>query len=265
MYLHRDNCSGQNKNNTMLHYLLWRSMTGLHTKITLSFLVVGHTKFAPDWCFGLVKRLYRKTKIGSLMDIAKVVDDSAVCNVSQLVSDETGIVVPTRDWTSFFAPRMKKIQGIKKYHHFHFDSTNPGVVGMKVQSDSLVQSIQILKEEWSPQCDDLPAIVPPKHFSAERQWYLYNSIRPFCPDGDKDVTCPLPQVPRVGSRNSTPVRSPSPARIVSPPQELSPLRSAESTTTAQSFSPATAAPPSKRSRRCGKCKKMGHNSRSCKQ
>ena len=55
VYLHCNNCSGQNKNNTMLHYLLWRSMTGLHTKITLSFLVVGHTKFAPDWCFRLVK------------------------------------------------------------------------------------------------------------------------------------------------------------------------------------------------------------------
>ena len=47
------------------------------------------------------------------MDIAKVVDDSAVCNVSQLVSDETGIVVPTRDWTSFFAPRMKKFRVLK--------------------------------------------------------------------------------------------------------------------------------------------------------
>lgn len=89
VFPHCDNCTGQNKNNTMIHYLLWRCMTGLHTKVTLSFLVVGHTKFAPDWCFGLVKRLYRRTKVGCLQDIAKVVDDSAICNVSQLVSDET--------------------------------------------------------------------------------------------------------------------------------------------------------------------------------
>ena len=51
-YLHADNCTGQNKNNAMIHYLAWRVMSGLHKNITLSFLVVGHTKFAPDWCFG---------------------------------------------------------------------------------------------------------------------------------------------------------------------------------------------------------------------
>ena len=98
VFLHCDNCTGQNKNSTMLHYLLWRCMTGLHTKITLSFLTVGHTKFAPDWCFGLVKHLFRRTKIGSLKDIAQVVDDSAQCNLPQLVSDENGtVIVPTLD------------------------------------------------------------------------------------------------------------------------------------------------------------------------
>ena len=56
VYLHADNCTGQNKNNCMVHYLLWRALTKRHTNITLSFLVVGHTKFAPDWCFGLFKR-----------------------------------------------------------------------------------------------------------------------------------------------------------------------------------------------------------------
>ncbi len=56
----------------MVQYLLWRCMTKRHTRITLSFLVVGHTKFSPDWCFGLLKRLYRRTVVGSLMDIAEV-------------------------------------------------------------------------------------------------------------------------------------------------------------------------------------------------
>ena len=65
VFLHADNCSGQNKNNFMLWYLAWRAMTGRHTQITLSFLVVGHTKFSPDWCFGLFKRLYRRTKLGA--------------------------------------------------------------------------------------------------------------------------------------------------------------------------------------------------------
>ena len=46
VFLRADNCTGQNKNNYVLWYLLWRAITGRHTNITLSFLVVGHTQFA---------------------------------------------------------------------------------------------------------------------------------------------------------------------------------------------------------------------------
>ena len=55
----------------MMQYLAWRGMTGQHTNITLSFLVVGHTKFAPDWCFGLFKRHYWRTKVVSMQGIAQ--------------------------------------------------------------------------------------------------------------------------------------------------------------------------------------------------
>ena len=108
VFLHCDNCCGQNKNSCMLQYLMWRTMTGQHTRISLSFLIVGHTKFAPDWCFGLVHGKFRRTDVGTY-NIAKVVDDSAECNISQLVIDKNGsVIVPTFDWTDFFASRMKK-------------------------------------------------------------------------------------------------------------------------------------------------------------
>ena len=56
VHLHADNCGGQNKNNIMAGYLLWRCLVGLHENITLSFMIAGHTKFSPDWCFGLLKK-----------------------------------------------------------------------------------------------------------------------------------------------------------------------------------------------------------------
>lgn len=56
VHLHADNCGGQNKNNIMVGYLLWRVLTGLHDNIILSFMIAGHTKFSPDWCFGLLKK-----------------------------------------------------------------------------------------------------------------------------------------------------------------------------------------------------------------
>ena len=67
--------------------------------------------------------------MGSLQAIAQVVNDSAQCNFAQLVVTEDGtVVVPTFDWTSFFASHLKKFAGIKKYHHFTFDSSKPGVM-----------------------------------------------------------------------------------------------------------------------------------------
>ena len=37
-------------------YLLWCVLTGVHQNITLSFMITGHTKFSPDWCFGLMRK-----------------------------------------------------------------------------------------------------------------------------------------------------------------------------------------------------------------
>ena len=50
LHLHADNCSGQNKNRFVME------SDGLSKKITLSFLVVDHTKFSPDWCSGCLNK-----------------------------------------------------------------------------------------------------------------------------------------------------------------------------------------------------------------
>ena len=57
-------------------------MTCQHEEITLSFMITGHTKFSPDWCFGLLKKRYRRTKVGSLTDLVEVVNESSVVNVA---------------------------------------------------------------------------------------------------------------------------------------------------------------------------------------
>ena len=193
VFLHADNCSGQNKNSTMIHYLAWRALTNQHSSLTLSFLIVGHTKFSPDWCFGLFKRKFRHTKVSTLNGIACTVNESAHCNHAQLVSREDGsVIVPTYDWADFFASRFKKVPGIKKLHHFRFSSSEPGCVFMKEYCDSDVEvKVELLKFPWSPDSLELPRIIVPKVLSTTRQWYLYDQIRQFCADDDKDITCLL--------------------------------------------------------------------------
>ena len=132
MFLHADNCSGQNKNYLMIQYLLWRVQTNRHSNITLSFLVTGHTKFSPDWCFGLFKRLYRRTYVGCITDIAEVVEKSAVCNTAKIISAENGnVIVPSYDWSTYLTPHFKRINGIKGYLHFHFSKAHPNIVFVK--------------------------------------------------------------------------------------------------------------------------------------
>ncbi|XP_064646156.1 uncharacterized protein LOC135499340 [Lineus longissimus] len=78
LHLHADNCSGQNKNNAMVQYLTWRVITGQHEKITLSFMLAGHTKFAPDSMFGLFKRK-KLPSIKPLHHIECRRDGSVIC------------------------------------------------------------------------------------------------------------------------------------------------------------------------------------------
>ena len=76
----------------MVQYLMWRTLTGRHSTVHYSFLVVGHTKFAPDGSFGLFKHLFKRTKVGSIAEIEEVVNQSAVCNVAQVVCHVAQVV-----------------------------------------------------------------------------------------------------------------------------------------------------------------------------
>ena len=184
IHLHADNCSGQNKNRFMMQYLAWRVLTKLNKSITISFLPVGHTKFSPDWCFGLFKQVFRRTVIDCLDDIVKAVENSAAVNHAQLVGTQDGeILVATYDWAAFFDKKFKQtaLQGIKLIQHFRFDESFPGVVFTRSTSDEAEQKITMLKDwTWVPSSTDLPLVVSPAGLSHERQQYLYEKIREFC-------------------------------------------------------------------------------------
>ena len=96
-------------------------MVGLNRSITVSFLTVGHTKFSPDWCFGLFKQVFCRTKIGCLDDIfVKVVESSAVVNHAQLVGTQEGqVIVPTYDSAQYLNNPFQQaaLKGIKRMHH----------------------------------------------------------------------------------------------------------------------------------------------------
>ena len=176
---------------------MWRVLTGLNRIIQIPFLPAGHTKFAPDWCFGLPKQKFRRTDVDLLLDFTNVVNQSARVNKAQLVGETNGnVIVATYDWTSHFAVSFKKIVGIKGYYHFKADAASPGKVLLRCVADGPVTEVNILKVNSALVHNDLPPVVPPKGLTSERQWYLYDKIRRYCREECKDLTCPLPEAPR---------------------------------------------------------------------
>jgi len=204
LLLTADNCTGQNKNNAVLHYLLYRTIAGLHAKIDWSFMLVGHTKFSPDACFGLLKKKYRRSRVYTYRQLIDIINTSTVkeCNICHPYRDGNGIAsFRYHAWIKWLEKYFRKLPGITSYQHFSMDSSNPGVVIAKRYVDSEPKTFELLKKsaDYSALLDgsNLPRKVSPAGLSPERQWYLYDRIREHIPDpADKDATSPQPAVER---------------------------------------------------------------------
>ena len=219
---------------------------GLHKSIKLSFLTVGHTKFSPDWCFGLLKQRFRRTKVNCLNDIVRVVESSAAINHAQLVGTQSGeTVVPTFKWAEFLSSFLKRVPHIKRLHHFQFTSEDLGTVTVKRSCDGEEEKLDLINSQ--PSVEDFPEQALPSGLSDARQWYLFQKIREFCSDETKDKVCPLPSCPPTFATSSCqPVQQ---SIITSPPRSSISVNS----------------PPPKRQRMCGRCGQTGHNIRTCEQ
>ncbi len=91
-----------------MQYLAWRVLCGLTSQ---DFLLIGHTKFAPDWCFGLLKQKLRKSLVECLDDLVRMFNESAHTNHAELVGKEDGTVnVPQYDWSSYFQPYFRSTE-----------------------------------------------------------------------------------------------------------------------------------------------------------
>ena len=164
-------------------YCAWNILCGRYDTIKLSFMIAGHTKFLPDWCFGLLKQKLRRCRVDCLDDLVEVVESSADVNFAQLVGAQSGeTLVQMYDWASHFQPYFRTLHGIKKHHHFLFSKSAPHIVRIQqyMYSDTTKAEYPLLSDTtWIPSIDKLPQIITPTGLSAERQLYLYQKIREF--------------------------------------------------------------------------------------
>jgi hypothetical protein len=69
-----DNCSGQNKNNTVLQLPAWLMVMGYFKEIHFIFLVGGHTKNVADCLFNLLMQDYWKQNLLTYDELVQTLD-----------------------------------------------------------------------------------------------------------------------------------------------------------------------------------------------
>ncbi|KAK3105662.1 hypothetical protein FSP39_002952 [Pinctada imbricata] len=184
---HCDNCAGQNKNKTMLHYLSWRCAKGFNDELNMHFMIVGHTKSMCDGCFDLARIKYIRSECHCVSDLENTIDNSASRN--EVIHPP----FPWYDWDSFFNRVFKGLKGISKFHHFRF-TNELGNVYARETTESTEQRFDLKRPDVNVTefLTQYPSVLTPAGLSADRQSYLYRNVRQFVRDSHKDELCPRP-------------------------------------------------------------------------
>ena len=144
---------------------MWRVMTGRNESVERSFMLVGHTKFAPDRFFGLIKKKFKVTLVSTLEEIKHVVRRPMLTgqNIPQGTKTPSGNrLVTFYDWKTFLSAKFKAIPRVTSYHHFRLDEIYPGTVFVRDLHDSSEVSVTLCSKESVIEPSILPLEVIPK-------------------------------------------------------------------------------------------------------
>ena len=113
---------------------------------------------------------------------------------SQLIRGVNGHTqVHYYDWSEFLKYYYRAIPSNTNYHIFIIK--HPAMIVLKQHSQAAEETISIGVHPV-PQ-GVLPESIYPKGLDLDRQWYLYDKIRPFCSSmPSADITCPIPSQPK---------------------------------------------------------------------
>ena len=100
--------SGQNKNQYVLGYFMWRVLTGRHQEIEYLMQIPGHARCLVDGGFAHLKQRYRKSDCDTLDQLQQVVDVSSSTNEAVRYPAWTW-----RNWKSFLSAKFRPVRGVR--------------------------------------------------------------------------------------------------------------------------------------------------------
>ena len=106
-----DNCSGQNKNNTVLKLPAWLMAMNYFKEVNFTFLIVGHTKNAADRLFNSLKTEYRLQNLFTFQDLLEAL------NRSQMVTVHPASPEDFLDYDKVMNYLYRPLAGIIKKNH----------------------------------------------------------------------------------------------------------------------------------------------------
>ena len=159
-------------------------------------MIPGHTKFKCDGSFGMIKKLYRRTRVDCLDYVVAVVKKSSPAGLNKAQCYEGGKSFQYLDIKAILGIYFKKLNGLQKYQHFLFKASILGVVKTQEVANGPFTEFNLLKIKRADIFEEIKAlsilVLMPPPLDYKRQEYLYQNIRPFVRDEYKDITCPKP-------------------------------------------------------------------------
>jgi hypothetical protein len=141
-----DNCSGQNKNNTVLKLALWLMAMGYFKSVQFIFLVVGHTKNAADRLFNLLKQDYRRQNLFTFDQLA-----TAFLGQSPSVNIHRAVANDFLDYDSLLDGIYRKLASLIKQNHI-FSCVEDNGFEMRFRESNLVEHREFIvkprKKQW---------------------------------------------------------------------------------------------------------------------
>ena len=117
LFLQADNCWRENKNRWVLAFCSWMVMIGLFRKVTLSFLLQGHTHADVDQLFVGIAKKYTCTILWTLRDMFDVIPAAYPTEATR----PAGVELPYMfNWKEYFNPHLMPLEGHTGPHAFVF-------------------------------------------------------------------------------------------------------------------------------------------------
>ena len=120
-------------------------------------------------------------------------------NIPQRLRSNGGETLVTfYQWSEHLSQFFRSIPNILSYHNFRVTCQEPGIVYLREFSNSVEIRYDILKPNVSmEELHTLSSLTHIRGLDPQRQWYLYEQIRPHCKSNlAADLTCPKPSMPK---------------------------------------------------------------------